>query len=57
MNGVQQFNIPRTADDDYEGNRGGIGAVVEVYEDEILVRFRDFDDGKWVEGYEYSFEF
>ncbi len=57
VNGVQQINIPRTTDDDYEGNAGGIGAVVEVYENEVLVRFRDFDDSEWVEGYEYSFTF
>ena len=57
VDGVQQFNIPRTTDDDYEGNAGGIGAVVEVYEDEVLVRFRDFDDSEWVEGYEYTFAY
>ena len=57
VNGVQQFNIPRTTDDDYEGHEGGIGAVVEVYENEVLVRFRDFDDGEWVEGYEYTFAY
>lgn len=57
VNGVQQFNIPRTTDDDYEGYEGGIGAVVEVYENEVLVRFRDFDDGEWVEGYEYTFAY
>ena len=26
-------------------------------ENEVLVRFRDFDDGKWIEEHEYKFEF
>ncbi len=57
VNGVQQVNLPKATEHATEGYEPGIGAVVEVYEDEVLLRFRDFDDGKWVEGYEYSFEF
>lgn len=57
MNGITAVNLPR-ATEDYEGEYGsGIGAVVEVYENEVLIRFRDFDDYKWIEGYEFSFEY
>ena len=55
VNGVQQINIPKSTEHATEGYECGIGAVVEVYDSEVLVRFRDFDDGKWVEGYEYSY--
>lgn len=56
-NGVTSINFPR-ATESYDDEYGsGVGAVVEVYDNEVLVRFRDFDDSRWVEGYEYSFEF
>ncbi len=55
INGVFSVNIPKSTEHATEGYETGIGAVVEVYENEVLIRFRDFDDGKWVEGYEYSF--
>lgn len=55
VNGVQQINIPKSTEHATDGYECGIGAVVEVYEDEVLLRIRDFDDGKWVEGYEYSY--
>lgn len=57
VNGVLSVNIPKSTEHATEGYETGIGAVVEVYEDEVLIRFRDFDDGQWVEGYEYSFSF
>lgn len=57
VNGVQQINIPKSTEHATEGYECGIGAVVEVYDSEVLVRFRDFDDGKWVEGYEYSYKY
>lgn len=55
VNDVQQINIPKSTEHATEDYECGIGAVVEVYDSEVLVRFRDFDDGKWVEGYEYSY--
>lgn len=55
VNGVQQINIPKSTEHATEGYECGIGAVVEVYEDEVILRFRDFDDGEWIEGYEYNF--
>ena len=57
VNGVQSVNIPKSSEHATEGYETGIGAVVEVYESEVLLRFRDFDDGKWVEGYEYTFAY
>lgn len=55
VNGINQVNIPKSTEHAIDGYECGIGAVVEVYENEVLLRFRDFDDGKWVEGYEYSY--
>lgn len=57
VNGVQSVNLPKATEHATEGYEPGIGAVVEVYENEVLLRFRDFDNGEWVEGYEYSFEY
>lgn len=57
VNGVQQINIPKSTEHATEGYECGIGAVVEVYDGEVLLRIRDFDDGKWVEGYEYSYTY
>lgn len=57
INGVKSVNLPKATEHAVEGYETGIGAVVEIYENEVLLRFRDFDDGKWVDGYEYSFEF
>lgn len=57
VNGVLSVNVPKSTEHAIEGYETGIGAVVEVYENNVLLRFRDFDDGKWVEGYEYNFEF
>ena len=57
VNGVQQINLPKSTEHATEGYETGVGAVVEVYESEVLLRFRDFDDGEWIEEYEYSFEF
>ena len=57
VNGVQSINLPKATEHATEGYETGIGAVVEVYENEVLLRFRDFDDSEWVEGYEYTFEY
>lgn len=55
-NGVDCINLPRCTEHATEGYDCGIGAQVEVYEDEVLVRIRDFDDSKWVDEYEYSYQ-
>lgn len=52
---VNCINLPRSTEStEYEP---GDGIVVEVYEDEILVRGRDFISGEWIEGLEYTYEF
>ena len=52
-NGVASINLPRSTEIvDYEP---GDGIVVEVYENEVLVRGRDFIAGEWIEGLEYRY--
>lgn len=46
--GVTTINVPRAT---AEGN----GVVVEVYENEILVRGRNFITNEWIEGLEYRY--
>lgn len=55
--GVRQVNLPRSTDIYEDGSPSCVGAVVEVYEGEVLLRFRDFNSFEWIEEYEYSFEF
>lgn len=51
--GVDIINLPRSSEVvDYEP---GDGIVVEVYEDEILVRGRNFITGEWIEELEYRY--
>ncbi len=57
VDGVQQINVPRTTDYTEGSTEGGVGAVVEVYENEVLLRFRDLDDGAWIKGYEYTYNY
>ncbi len=52
--GINSINLPRaTETKDYEP---GDGIVVEVYEDEILVRGRDFIKGEWIEELTYTYD-
>ncbi len=46
--GVDTINVPRST---AEGN----GIVVEVYEDEIVVRGRNFVTNEWIEGLRYTY--
>lgn len=51
--GVNCINLPRITEiTDYEA---GDGIIIEVYENEILVRGRDFINGNWVDGLEYTY--
>ncbi len=51
--GISCVNLPRVTEPvDYES---GDGVVVEVYENEILVRGRNFINGEWIEGLEYRY--
>ena len=52
-NGVNCINVPKTTEPtDYDT---GIGAYVEVYEDEIVVKMRDFYDNMWMDDYVYRY--
>ncbi|MBQ8503943.1 MAG: metallophosphoesterase [Clostridia bacterium] len=55
LDGVSCINLPRCTEWKTEGYDTGIGAQVELYDDEILVRIRDFHDSVWLEEYEYSY--
>lgn len=51
--GVNTINLPRSTETvEYEP---GDGIVVEVYEDEVVVKVRDFIKGEFVEGLEYRY--
>ncbi len=51
--GVNCVNLPRVTEiTEYEA---GDGIVIEVYENEILVRGRDFASSEWIEGLEYRY--
>ncbi|MBR3816948.1 MAG: metallophosphoesterase [Clostridia bacterium] len=51
--GINCINLPRiTETTNYVA---GDGIVVEVYEDELLVRGRDFIKGEWIEELEYRY--
>lgn len=55
-NGVNCINLPRSTEWKTEGYDTGIGAQVEVYEDEVLVRIRDFYDSIWLDEFSYPIE-
>ncbi len=51
--GIDCINLPRvTETTEYEA---GDGIVIEVYEDEIVVRARDFIKGEWIDGLRYTY--
>lgn len=55
VGGVDCINLPRCTETvDYEA---GDGVVIEVYENEIVVRGRDFIKGEWIDGLRYEYEF
>lgn len=52
-NGVKCINLPRSTEIvEFEP---GDGIVVEVYDEEVLVRARDFITGEWIDGLEYRY--
>ena len=53
LNGVNCINLPKVTHKDENGT--GIGAQVEVYDDEVIVRIRDFYNGCYLEGQEFSY--
>lgn len=51
--GIDSINLPRiTETTDYAP---GDGIVVEVYEDEFVVKGRNFVDGQWIDGLRYTY--
>lgn len=53
-------NLPRctdilTDDGDETDDYSGVGLQVEVYEDEVVLRMRNFYDGGWLEEYEKTY--
>lgn len=53
LNGVNCICLPRSTE--IVNYAPGDGIVVEVYENEILVRGRNFIDGKWIEELVYTY--
>lgn len=52
--GIDCISLPRSTEIvDYAP---GDGVVVEVYQDEVLVRGRDFIQGKWIDNLVYTYE-
>lgn len=55
------FNVPSLAIDNKDGAEGGDGSgltyIVEVYEDEILFRARNLEEGKWMPQFDTTIEF
>ena len=50
--GVDTVYLPRSVSSGY---KSGDGVVVEVYDGEVIVRVRNFTDGKWIDNLEYSY--
>ncbi len=53
--GVTCINLPKATEHGYDWYDGGIGAQVEVYENEVVVRIRDFYDDVWHEEFVYEY--
>ncbi len=51
--GVDSINLPRVTE--ITEYAAGDGIVIEVYEDEVVVRARDFVKGEWIEGLRYTY--
>lgn len=51
--GINCVNLPRATETTHYAP--GDGIVFEVYENEILVRGRDFIKGEWIDGLEYTY--
>ena len=53
IDGVKSINLPRCTE--ITEYAAGDGIVIEVYEDEIVVRGRDFINGEWIEDLRYTY--
>ncbi len=54
--GIQSINLPRCTEPVSKDYDAGIGLQVEVYENEVVVRIRDYYDDLWVDGFEKTYE-
>lgn len=52
IGGVNTIGLPKAQGEGYEG---GVGIVIEVYENEIIVRARNFINNKWINDLEYIY--
>lgn len=50
VDGIHSVNLPSMAIENMDGtyNNGGLGYILEVYEDEVIFRARDMAKGTWV---------
>lgn len=55
---ITYVNLPSAGNDGYSASEEcsvpGIGMTAECYDGKIVLRFRDFIKGAWLEGYEYE---
>ncbi len=51
-----EFNLPKCTEHTLSDYDGGIGAQVEVYENEIIVRIRDFADSLWLDEFVFQID-
>lgn len=58
LQGVHLINVPSVIKmNDEEGYTGkGLGFIMEVFEDEVVLRARDHFKGSWIDGFEYHFD-
>lgn len=59
-NNVYYLNLPSTEYNDSTigepNDKGGMGVVMEVYADKILIKYRDFISGQYIDGFRYEIE-
>lgn len=50
VDGIHSINVPSMSIENMDGtyNNGGLGYILEVYEDEVIFRARDMAKGTWV---------
>lgn len=58
--GINKINLPRCTENMGDGNevttdKDGIGIQIEVYENEVVARARNYYTGEWVEGFEQHY--
>ena len=54
--GIRTINLHRCTEPVSEDYDAGIGMQIEVYDNEVVFRVRDYYDDLWVDGYEMTYE-